>query len=510
MTDGRAVIPIFGDQLSADIASLKAGSRERDCVLMVEATAEANYAPYHKQKLTFVFSAMRHFAGELRSQGWEVRYLELDDPKNSGDLIQEIEIAVRTSGAERVIFTEPGKWQLREALIEQGNGSDIPYDILEDDRFLCSHAEFTAWAQDRKQLRMEFFYREMRRKTGLLMDGDAPVGRQWNFDTENRKPLGTAAGLPTPIHFTPGTITREVTALVEQHFAENFGTLDSFGFGVTAKQAEVALDHFAEHALPQFGDYQDAMLKDSRYVYHSVLSQYMNVGLLDPLAVCRRAEAAYQDGHAPLNAVEGFIRQIIGWREFVRGIYWRFMPAYLDMNHFEHTRPLPDFYWTAETDMACLKSAIEQTRDTAYAHHIQRLMITGNFAMLAGIDPHQVHEWYLAVYADAFEWVEAPNTLGMSQFADGGLMSSKPYAASGNYIKRMSDYCDDCRYKVAEKAGPEACPFNYLYWDFLSRHREKLEQNTRLRPIYRTWDRIKDKRGAEIRRDTERFLNSLR
>ena len=298
--------------------------------------------------------------------------------------------------------------------------------------------------------------------------------------------------------------------LVEQNFTENFGTLNRFGFGVTREQSESALEHFIENALPQFGDYQDAMLRESRYLYHSVLSQYLHVGLLDPIAVCQRAEAAYQDGHAPLNAVEGFIRQIIGWREFVRGIYWRFMPEYLDRNHFDHTRPLPEFYWTAETDMACLKSAIEQTRDSAYAHHIQRLMLTGNFAMLVGVAPQQVHEWYLAVYADAFEWVEAPNTLGMSQFADGGLMSSKPYAASGNYIKRMSNYCNSCRYKVAKKTGPDACPFNYLYWDFPESTSGETGAEYTATSIYRTWDRIKDTRGPEIRADTERFLNSLR
>ena len=252
------------------------------------------------------------------------------------------------------------------------------------------------------------------------------------------------------------------------------------------------------------------MLRESRYLYHSVLSQYINVGLLDPLIVCQRVEMAYREGHAPLNSAEGFIRQIIGWREFVRGVYWHFMPAYLDMNYFHHKRELPEFYWTADIDMECLRCTIEQTRDSAYAHHIQRLMVTGNFAMLAGVDPRQVHEWYLAVYADAFEWVEAPNTLGMSQFADGGLISSKPYAASGNYIKKMSNYCEECRYYVTKKSGPDACPFNYLYWDFLRRNEEQLKSNTRLRPIYRTWERIKDDRGPEIRHDTERFLSSLR
>ena len=509
MITDRALIPILGDQLSHDIAGLKAGARGRDCVLMVEANAEANYVPYHKRKLAYIFTAMRHFAEELRSLGWNVRYLEIDDPENSGDLAQEIHYAIQTVAANRVILTEPGKWHLRQVLIERFNHDDIAYEMIEDDRFLCSHEEFDAWAKGRKQLRMEYFYRRMRQKTGLLMDGDAPVGGQWNFDSENRKSLTNGSGLPAPLKFSPDSVTNNVMALVQRHFTRNFGTLETFGFAVTASQAAAALEHFIEYALPHFGEYQDAMLRDSPYLYHSILSQYINVGLLDPLDVCQRVERAYREGHAPINSAEGFIRQIIGWREFVRGIYWRFMPAYLDMNYFQHELPLPKFYWTADTDMACLRSTIEQTRDFAYAHHIQRLMLTGNFAMLAGIDPHQVHEWYLAVYADAFEWVEAPNTLGMSQYADGGLMSSKPYAASGNYIKRMSDYCKECRYSVAQKTGPGACPFNFLYWDFLRRNQEKLESNSRLRPIYRTWERIKGNRGLEIRRDTERFLNSL-
>ncbi len=509
MTTSRAVIPIFGDQLSPKIAGLRAASRRRDIVLMVEANSEARYVPHHKQKLTFIFSAMRHFAKELGLLGWNVKYLKLDDPSNSGDLSLEIERTVQTVSAERVILTEPGNWRLREALLGHFKKIGLSHEFLEDDRFLCSHKEFEAWAQNRKQLRMEHFYRRMRQKSGLLMSGDEPIGGKWNFDAENRKTLANCEGLPTPMKFTTGPVTKDVMALVRQNFPKNFGALETFNFAVTAKQAAAALDNFIENALPYFGDYQDAMLRDSRYVYHSVLSHYINVGLLDPLAVCRRVEAAFHDGLAPLNAVEGFIRQIIGWREFVRGIYWHFMPNYLDMNYFHHKRALPKFYWTADTEMACLRSSVEQTRDSAYAHHIQRLMLTGNFAMLAGIDPHQVHEWYLAVYADAFEWVEAPNTLGMSQFADGGLMSSKPYAASGNYIKRMSDYCGGCRYSVAKKSGPDACPFNYLYWDFLSRNRDKMEQNVRLRPVYRTWDRIKDSRGTDNQRDTERFLNSL-
>ena len=281
------------------------------------------------------------------------------------------------------------------------------------------------------------------------------------------------------------------------------------GSGVTRQQAEAAFEAFVEQSLAAFGDYQDAMLRDERFLYHAVIALYLNAGLLDPLAVCHRVEAAYRAGQVPLNAAEGFIRQIIGWREYVRGLYWLRMPGYVDENFFGHSRPLPDFYWTAEADMACLRACIEQTRDEAYAHHIQRLMVTGNFAMLAGIHPRQVHEWYLAVYADAYEWVELPNTLGMSLYADGGLLGSKPYAASGNYINRMSDYCGSCRYKVKEKTGPDACPFNYLYWDFLDRHRDKLGGNPRLGQVYRTWDRMDESRQVRLRQDARAFLAAL-
>jgi len=297
--------------------------------------------------------------------------------------------------------------------------------------------------------------------------------------------------------------------MVDSGFGENFGNLHPFWFAVTATDADAALEHFIVHALPSFGDYQDAMLAEERFIYHAVISLYINVGLLDPLDVCRRVEAAFDEGQIPINAAEGFIRQIIGWREYVRGIYWLKMPDYRDQNFFGHERPLPSFYWTGETDMACMRACITQTRDEAYAHHIQRLMITGNFAMLAGIAPHDVHEWYLAVYADAFEWVELPNTLGMSQFADGGLLGSKPYAASGNYINKMSDYCKGCRYDVKQKTGEGACPFNALYWDFLARNEAVLRDNPRLRQVYRTWDRMSDEKRGDYRASAASFLKSL-
>ncbi len=476
---------------------------------MVEVQEEATYVPHHKKKIAFLLSAMRHFAQSLRQEGWSVDYVRLDDPENSGSFGGEVERAIARHDAARIVVTEPGEWRVRAAMETWADRFGLPVEMLEDDRFLCTSGDFAAWAEGRKQLRMEYFYRDMRRKTDLLMDGDKPEGGRWNFDAENRKPAKGHDPMPLPCRFEPDKMTEEVLSLVEERFSDHFGSLRPFWFAVTADQAEQALDHFVKQALPRFGDYQDAMLQDERFLYHAVLSPYINAGLLDPLAVCRRVEAEFHAGRVPLNAAEGFIRQIIGWREYVRGIYWLMMPSYVDLNFLEQDRSLPAFYWTGETEMACLRACIGQTREEAYAHHIQRLMVTGNFAMLAGVDPKAVHEWYLAVYADAYEWVELPNTLGMSQFADGGLLGSKPYAASGNYINKMSDYCSACAYKVKEKNGPEACPFNYLYWDFLDRHRDKLAGNPRLGQVYRTWDRMDPARHEAVRADAERFLEQL-
>ena len=356
---------------------------------------------------------------------------------------------------------------------------------------------------------MEYFYRAMRRKTGLLLDGDAPVGGQWNFDHDNRKVAKADLFIPQPLRFSPTEETQAVLELVSDRFADHFGDLEPFWFPITRKDAEAAAAHFLRIVLPHFGDYQDAMLRGQNFLYHSVLSPLINVGLLDPLDLCRRAESAFRAGHAPLNSVEGFIRQIIGWREYMRGIYWLSGPNYLLSNALGATRALPAFYWTAETDMACMAAAIGQTREEAYAHHIQRLMVTGNFALLAGLDPHAVHEWYLAVYADAFEWVEAPNTIGMSQFADGGLVASKPYAASGAYINRMSDYCAGCRYDVKEKASATACPFNALYWDFIARHHDQFLRNPRMAQIVRTYEKMTPEFRNALRERATLFLDHL-
>jgi deoxyribodipyrimidine photolyase-related protein len=403
-------------------------------------------------------------------------------------------------GATEVIATRPGEWRLIEAL----DALPLPVTQLEDDRFVASHSDFDTWAEGRKELRMEWFYRDMRRKTGLLMDGD-----KWNFDHENRKPAPGAVTCEGPLRFEPDAITGDVLTLVNDRFGDNFGTLEPFWFATTREQALQALTHFIDEALPEFGDYQDAMLTGEHFLWHSVLSMYLNAGLLDPIEICEAAETAFHAGHAPINAVEGFIRQIIGWREYMRGIYFREGPDYMRRNVLGHTRPLPDFFWTAQTDMHCIAQTVGQTRDEAYAHHIQRLMVTGNFALLAGIDPFEVHEWYLAVYADAYEWVEAPNVIGMSQFADGGIVGSKPYVSSGNYIDRMSDYCKSCAYSVKTKTGEGACPFNLLYWAFLDRHRDRFAKNPRMANMYRTWDRMDDTKRQTILSEANAFLETL-
>lgn len=499
------LVLILGDQLSLNVAALRASDKSNDIVVMAEVNSEATYVKHHPKKIAFLFSAMRKFADQLTSEGWNVRYTKLDDPENAGSIPAELLRRAQETGAQEVIATRAGEWRLIEAL-EQ---TPLTMTILEDDRFLTSHAEFETWAEGRKALRMEYFYREIRRKTGLLMEGDKPAGGQWNFDHDNRKAAPDQISYSGPLPFEPDAITKDVLTLVETQFPDHFGSLDTFNFATTRDEALRALEHFITYALPRFGDFQDAMLSENKFLYHALISPYLNAGMLAPLEICQAAEKAYTDGHAPINAVEGFIRQIIGWREYVRGIYFLEGPDYTTRNALDHKRDLPALYWGEKTKMRCLSKAVEQTRDEAYAHHIQRLMVTGNFALLAGIDPEQVHEWYLEVYIDAYEWVEAPNTIGMSQFADGGIIASKPYVSSGAYINRMSDYCKKCHYAVKDKTGETACPFNVLYWDFLIRHRDRFSKNARMGNMYRTWERMDETHRETVLKDAAIFLEKL-
>lgn len=505
----KNLVLVFGDQLSLNLSALRASDKNTSLVLMAELADETHYVPHHKKKIAFIFSAMRHFNQQLREAGWHTEYLQYGNQAGVDSFESLLTNAVERYEPERVYITEPNEYRLLELFKALDDSYPHLLELLPDERFVCTKRRFVEWAEDRKQPRMEYFYREMRRETGLLMDGDKPVGGKWNFDKENRKAASKSMRFPSPPRFEPDRISTEVLELIEETHGENFGELRPFWFAVTHEEAERAFTHFLEYALPQFGDYQDAMLQEERFLFHAVISMYLNAGLLDALDICKRVEQAYYRGDAPLNAVEGFIRQIIGWREYVRGIYWWQMPNYVENNHLEHERGLPDFYWHGETDLNCLAQCISQTKQEAYAHHIQRLMVTGNFAMLVGVTPKEIHEWYLAVYADAYEWVELPNTLGMSQFADGGLLGSKPYAGGGNYINKMSDYCNHCRYDVKQKVGENACPLNYLYWHFIDRHERKLSSNMRMKFAYRTWQKMDASRKQEIRDCAASFLNKL-
>ena len=486
MTD---LVPIFADQLSHSLSALQNADRDNAVILMMEVSDETDHVWHHRRKLVFLFSAMRHFAAELQEQGWTVRYIGLEDEDNTGSFTGELLRAASEFGPERVLVSEPGEYRVEEMIRSWRDEHDLPVKMLRDRRFLSTRQEFADWAEDRKELRMEYFYREMRKATGLLMEGDKPAGGKWNFDKDNRAPPRAGLKFPGRYRCEPDEITSEVLEMVERLYPDRFGSIEDFHYGVTAGDAEAALDHFVDIGLADFGTWQDAMVEGEVFMYHSILSLYLNAGLLDPLKVCKKAEKAWQDGRAPINAAEGFIRQIIGWREYVRGIYWLTMPGYETSNALDANEDLPDFYWSAKTEMNCIREVVEQTREHAYSHHIQRLMITGNFALLAGIDPIQVHEWYLAVYADAFEWVEMPNTIGMALYADGGLLASKPYAASANYINRMSDFCGSCRYDPKTKTGDDACPFNSLYWDFLARNQDRLGNNHRMGMMFRNLER---------------------
>ena len=504
------LVPILGDQLTRNLASLRGRTKDDTVVLMMEVWDEATYVKHHKQKIVLIFSAMRHFAAELEDAGWTVDYVKLDDKDNAGSFTGEVARAIERHGPRLVSVVEAGEWRVREDMEQWADKFACEVEILRDDRFICSQAEFEDWAEDRDSLRLEFFYREMRRKTGLLMTEDGkPEGGEWNYDSENRKPPKEGLSAPERPKFAPDEITQDCITLVEDRFGDHFGSLENFRWPVTRDEAEKAADAFFAERIEKFGPFQDAMVAGEDDLFHSMLSTSINLGLLDPLDLCQRAEKSYADGKAPLNSVEGFIRQLIGWREYIRCFYWHQMPHLEKANALNAQRGLPDFYWTGETDMACLADCIRSTRDNAHAHHIQRLMVLGNFALLAGINPREVQDWYLVVYADAYQWVELPNVAAMILYADGGKLASKPYAASGNYINKMSNYCSDCTYSPHKKTGEGACPFNPLYWHFMDRHRDRLEKNHRIGRIYSTWDRMDEDKRQDYLNSAEAFLDTL-
>ena len=501
---------VLGDQISDDrLSSLRDLDRNQDTVLLAEVRDEATYVRHHKQKIALVFAGMRGLAARLRSKKVRVRYVGYEDEGNTGSLIGEARRALADGDFDEVVVTAPGEYRLMEAFETFAAESNVPFKILDDDRYLASAQDFAAWANGKKELRMEFFYREMRRRYDILMDDDKPTGGAWNLDKQNRKAMPKRLAPPAHRFVAPNVTTQGAIADVARLFPDNFGELEGFGYATTPDEAAAIVDDFVTNILPGFGDYQDAMVEGEPWMWHGVISAAMNLGLIDPLDICRRAEKAYREQRAPLNSVEGFIRQIIGWREYMRGIYWLKMPQFKALNALGADRKLPWMYWSGETEMNCVRETVQATAAHAYAHHIQRLMVTGNLAMLLGVHPEEINDWYMVVYADAYEWVELPNVHGMATFADGGIIGSKPYAASGAYIDRMSDYCKPCRYDPKQRTGADACPFNPLYWDFLIRHEKKLGGNNRMAMVYRNLERLKPADRKTVQAEAERIKNEL-
>ena len=523
MAELRSLVIVLGDQLDLDASGFDDFDPALDAVWMAEVAEESTHVWSNKPRIAMFLAAMRHFAPALEAAGRTLHYTRLDAPGNAGSLGAQLQADLARLKPARLVMTAPGEWRVLQAIKAVAAASGLPLEIREDRHFFCSVREFAAHVQRRKVLRMEFFYREERRRHRVLMTPKAgggaeePVGGRWNFDADNREAFG-ADGPPSMLPrlaFEPDAVTRDVLALVESRFADHPGRLESFAWPVDRTQALQALQAFIDERLPLFGRYQDAMWPGDPFLYHAQVSAALNLKLLNPREVVAAAEAAHRDGRAPLASVEGFIRQILGWREYVRGIYWTLMPEYLSRNALDAHLDLPAWYWTGATDMACLRDTLAQTFEHGYANHIQRLMVTGTYALLLGVQPQQVHAWYLAVYVDAVEWAELPNTLGMSQYADGGVMGSKPYIATGKYIQRMSPYCKGCRYDPAKRVGERACPFTTLYWDFLMRHEATLAQNPRMVLQVKNLGRLSDaerqavtERAAAIRRDEIGFVPS--
>lgn len=498
----RNLVLVLGDQLDPAGAALDGFEAGRDIIWMAEVMEESTHVWSSKVRTALFLSAMRHYREARRAEGRVVRYVELDDAENTGSLAGELARAIAALRPERLVITEPGEWRVWRALEAAAEAAGVVLEVRTDRHFYATLADFHAHALGRKQLRLEFYYRELRRRERVLLASDGePEGGQWNYDADNRGAFGREGpgAVPPPLAFASDVVTREVLALVQRRFPGHPGRLEHFDWPVTPEQARAALDDFIAHRLVDFGRYQDAMWTAQPWLYHSRISAAMNLKLLDPRVAVGAAEAAYRAGRVSLAAAEGFIRQILGWREYVRGVYWRYMPEYLHKNALGASEPLPKFYWTGEVEMACLRDAIGQTLRHGYAHHIQRLMVTGLYALQLGVEPRQVHEWYLAVYVDAVEWVELPNTLGMSQHGDGGLMASKPYAATGKYIQRMSNYCAGCRFDPARATGDAACPFTTLYWDFLLRHEKRLAANQRMALQVKNLGRLGEDERVAIR-----------
>ncbi len=485
MDGAKTVRLVLGDQLNPQHSWFAEVDRDVVYVLM-EVRQETDYVLHHAQKILAIFAAMRDFARYLQAQGHRVHYLSIDDASNTQSVTGNLAALAQRYEAIRVEWQSADEWRLDAQLRAWAANQSLTTHEADTEHFMTGRHDLATMFAGRKQWLMERFYRDMRRRHHVLLDDNGnPEGGQWNFDHDNRKPW---RGTPSePVDARPSHYHRDLWATLERSGVKSFGDPQAAQFRWPLNRAEAlaCLEAFVVQTLPHFGDFEDAMSSTSPRLFHSLLSFALNVKMLSPREVIVRVEAAYREGGAPLSAVEGFIRQILGWREYVRGIYWAHMPGYESCNALDHQAPLPSWFWSGNTQMRCLQLAIGQSLQTAHAHHIQRLMVIGNFALLAGLAPAEVHRWYLGVYIDAFEWVELPNTVGMSQWADGGRIATKPYVSSAAYLSRMSDYCKGCHYDSKQRVGERACPYNALYWDFFVRHAAVFDRNPRLAMVYR-------------------------
>ncbi len=500
------------NQLSLNNSALAHARSVTDVtVLMVESKQRAALYRYHKQKLTLLFSAMRHMAKRLRQEGIAVDYhpLRADGKHKHASFEEALRTHCRKHRPDEIVMMELPDYHHAAAIPGLSKSIGVPIRVLPNTMFLTDRHDFAAENKDKKRLVMEHHYRSIRRRLGVLMKGDEPEGGKWNYDAENRKPFRGEIKIPPPPSFAPDEITDEVMKMVEAIFPDHYGSASRFSLPVTHDDSRKALKHFVQHRLRHFGTYQDAMKAGEPLLFHSLISPMINIGLLEPLEVARSVEDAYRKGNVPLNAAEGFMRQIIGWREYMFGVYWMNMPAFAETNFLGADKNLPQFFWTGNTQMRCLSQCLTQALETGYLHHIQRLMVISNFATLAGLHPKEVLDWFMHLFIDAYDWVMVPNVMGMGMFADGGSISTKPYVSSGAYINKMSDYCNGCAYSVKKKTGEKACPFNYLYWYFLDINKKKLGNNQRMSMMYKLLEKKSPSEMKEIRKSSETFLKAL-
>ncbi|MFV8781178.1 cryptochrome/photolyase family protein [Microbulbifer sp. SA54] len=500
---------ILGDQLNHSHSWFR--SDDADTLYFIaEMRQETDYVRHHIQKVVAFFEAMQAFAEWLQARGKQVIHYRLDHPDNTQKLGTNIANLVHSHGIQKFEYQQPDEYRLDQQLQQLADDLSIESEAFDSEHFLTGRDELARFFDGKKSLLMESFYRHMRRQHNVLMDGDAPTGGEWNYDKSNRKKWKGEPAIPHERGFRKDV--RETLQRIEQAGVQTFGQIDAlhFSWPTTREDCLKVLRHFCTHLLVHFGDFQDAMDPDETYLFHSRLSFAMNCKLLHPREVIDAVIAHWQQNKdtISINEVEGFVRQILGWREYMRGVYWREMPGYARCNRLQNHNSLPDFYWTADTRMNCLHQAIKNSLEHAYAHHIQRLMITGNFALLTQVHPDQVDAWYLGIYIDAIEWVEITNTRGMSQFADGGLVATKPYISSGSYINKMSNYCQDCHYNVKEKTGEDACPFNSLYWNFLAEKREYFNENPRMAMMLSLLDKMDSEELADLKKRARQIIHA--